>query len=338
VARRQPLGAQEREDLTKALLSGFPTRERLDALLDFGLDKRPDDYPGAVSAAVQKLVTDVNADDGVTRLVTQAVKRTPNASLRAFHDEYFALVSPEARGPSFQSQITGLGFQNLGDWIDRATAIKAQVCRVEVGNATGTGFLVGPDLVITNYHVIESVVGSQSPGVVLRFDLTAPGRAGSERTLAAEWLVEFSRYSAVDLDENATSTAPANELDYAVLRTKAAVGDEPVNQGRRRGWQAFSKQAPICTEGAPLVIVQHPQGEHMQMALDTNAILKVGPTRVRYRTNTKHGSSGSPCFDLAWNLLALHHSGDQSFKAIWNEGIPVRSIADSATLSATGGS
>jgi V8-like Glu-specific endopeptidase len=51
-------------------------------------------------------------------------------------------------------------------------------------------------------------------------------------------------------------------------------------------------------------------------------------TRVRYRTNTEEGSSGSPCFNQDWELVALHHSGDPNFErpATYNEGIPFEAI------------
>jgi V8-like Glu-specific endopeptidase len=53
-------------------------------------------------------------------------------------------------------------------------------------------------------------------------------------------------------------------------------------------------------------------------------------TRVRYRTNTEAGSSGSPCFDINWNLIALHHLGDPNYdqlhKPEYNQGIPISAI------------
>lgn len=33
-------------------------------------------------------------------------------------------------------------------------------------------------------------------------------------------------------------------------------------------------------------------------------------TRVLYRNNTEVGSTGAPCFDANWNLVALHLGGN----------------------------
>jgi len=51
-------------------------------------------------------------------------------------------------------------------------------------------------------------------------------------------------------------------------------------------------------------------------------------TRVRHRTNTQAGSSGSPCFDRNWNLIALHHYGDAKYghAPLFNQGIPIAAI------------
>ena len=68
------------------------------------------------------------------------------------------------------------------------------------------------------------------------------------------------------------------------------------------------------------------------MALDTEAVLTVNAnnTRVRYATTTEYGASGSPCFDLMWNLIALHHYGDPAYKQppTYNQGIPIGAIRD----------
>ena len=75
----------------------------------------------------------------------------------------------------------------------------------------------------------------------------------------------------------------------------------------------------------------------LKVALETRSILSVNAngTRIRHRTNTDPGSSGSPCFDKNWDLVALHHIGDPNFdpahKPEWNEAIPVKAIRDLLT-------
>ena len=71
----------------------------------------------------------------------------------------------------------------------------------------------------------------------------------------------------------------------------------------------------------------------MKLALDTQAVVEVNQNqaRVRYRTNTEPGSSGSPVFDQNWNLVALHHSGEPAFQPHWNEGIPFATIVNLLT-------
>jgi hypothetical protein len=89
---------------------------------------------------------------------------------------------------------------------------------------------------------------------------------------------------------------------------------------------------PVLAAHDALFIVQHPKGDPLQLALDTDAVIgmNANSTRVQYGTNTLPGSSGSPCFDRDWNLVALHHSGDPDFdpahKAEYNEGIPFSAI------------
>lgn len=95
-----------------------------------------------------------------------------------------------------------------------------------------------------------------------------------------------------------------------------------------RGWIQVTNEEYAFLPHSPLIIMQHPKGEPLKLALDTDAIISVNAnsTRVTYKTNTEPGSSGSPCFNLNWDLVALHHSGDASFKPEYNEGIPLSAI------------
>ena len=130
------------------------------------------------------------------------------------------------------------------------------------------------------------------------------------------------------------------QLDYALLRVDGAPGNDPVGNKAEpaapsRKWIEVPTQVPDIDPNTALFIIQHPRGDPLQLALETNAIVAVNAnnTRVSYRTNTLLGSSGSPCFNSNWELVALHHSGDPNFdpahKPVYNEGIPIITIVKS---------
>jgi V8-like Glu-specific endopeptidase len=207
---------------------------------------------------------------------------------------------------------------------------EVRVCRVETSTSFGTGFLVGPNLVMTNYHVVADVLEDRQSvrDVVFRFDyrLLADGTTlnpGTEfRLHDSAWRVDDSPYSPEGPDE----------LDYALLRLDDSPGTMPINfnepGGQARGWFNVPTNSVCLKPGDPLHILQHPDARPLELALDTEAIIGISAnrTRVRYRTNTQRGSSGSPCFDAEWNLVALHHGGDPSYgdlseKGDWNQGV-----------------
>jgi hypothetical protein len=114
-------------------------------------------------------------------------------------------------------------------------------------------------------------------------------------------------------------------LDYALLRLSSPAGT-------RRGWIDIKSDAPKPGPNAPLLIVQHPAAAPLKLAMDTEAVIgeMFGGLRLRYRTNTDHGSSGAPCLAMDWSLVALHHLGDPALgPPIFNQGVPIGLIRDS---------
>jgi len=123
-----------------------------------------------------------------------------------------------------------------------------------------------------------------------------------------------------------------DHLDYALLRLSSSPGKMPVNSnepnGQPRGWFMVPTGPVTLNPGDPLFIMQHPDARPLELALDMDSVIRINAnrTRVRYRTNTEGGSSGSPCCDATWNLVALHHIGDSSYgpfskKGDWNQGV-----------------
>jgi hypothetical protein len=69
------------------------------------------------------------------------------------------------------------------------------------------------------------------------------------------------------------------------------------------------------------LVVGHPRGHDVRISLyDTRVIeLHEGEGRLRYRSPTDAGSSGSPVLDDDLNVIAMHHASNAG--AGFNEGI-----------------
>ena len=234
-----------------------------------------------------------------------------------------------------------LRIMNMEIWRSREASVSAQVCRIDVGGEPkGTGFLVGPNLVLTNHHVLTKLiageVGAADIRCVFDYKRLADGTVNQGRPvgLAAEWLVDKSPPSRGEIEGRPDDTPPTlDELDFALIRLADALGSAPVATAAAgpRGWVGLPVAQPPLPANAPMIIVQHPNSEPISMALDTSAVqgFNANRTRVRYATNTEPGSSGSPCFDFDWSLVALHHMGDPNWRnPTFNEGVPIGLIAE----------
>ncbi len=234
-----------------------------------------------------------------------------------------------------------LAFVDAGPWLDRMRAATQRTCRIEIEGSLGTGFLVGPDLVLTNYHVVEECVTGKTgwDRVSFRFGHRLDsGVSGASREVivgAAQQdpLLDASPYCAADLQ--GWGSPGEEELDYAFVRLERALGNEPEpGSSEQRGWFKLEESPPPPAKGQPLFILQHPGGAPLKLALDTDGVIGLNATgsRLLYHTNTEPGSSGSPCFDCHGRLVALHHLGDPASRlgrpAQYNQGVPITRIRD----------
>jgi V8-like Glu-specific endopeptidase len=319
--------------------------------------------PGAMPQVVVAVIEDAEARDRVHELVAAARAGNPtNVSLLKLSAAIGlepgaprAAGAPEEALAAASENLERMvdpqrGIADLGSFAAKIQELLHRVCAVELGNQWGTGFLIGPDTILTNHHVVaDAIRGSFDPASIqVRFDfqrlrdgLTTNG--GVVYGLADDWLVHATPHSAVDLQAYDESKTPDKaELDYAVLRTRVKVGMEtpsgPVEM--QRGWIAPRAQAYEFPLDTFLMVVQHPC--HAPISFDSadDAVMRVntGGTRVHYRINTLGGSSGSPVFDRNLDLVALHHGGEpgspdqllpcqkQLTPASYNEGIPIAAI------------
>lgn len=336
-----------------AFFSAFSQQEFED-LLFHRLNDRIDNYVSqnrSLRAVIAGVVDAYSRRDWEGQLINKAIEARPsNAALLRLASTQKAAAAPQ--GDNLEKTIRDTNsFLDAAVWLNKAGKLQVCVCRMEIGaqgggTIFGTGFLIGADLLMTNYHVVQSVIAledndknykgprAKASDVECRFDYKIVSNGaksmGTCFGLAKDWRVALS-------PNNPSGREPGiGELDCAVVRLaqrpgELAVGDNPRVPGDPRGWISLPAkgEVPSFTTHSPLFIIQHPEGDPLKLTLDTDAIESVNPTRtrVRYRTNSEPGSSGSPCFDQNWNLVALHHSGDPNFSPQFNEGIPMDTIA-----------
>jgi len=317
-------------------------------------------------AVVTRIIEHAESRDWVDELVAAA--RAANAENRALV-EMAAAIGLEPAGvritegakdkalPAVTRSLERLvdasrGIADLGSYAVKIQELLRRVCAIEVGDSTGTGFLIGPETVLTNHHVVQDVIaGHFNPvNVVLRFDYQRlrdgkTTNAGVEVGLARDggWLVDAEPHSHVDTLPYDEDRLPAeHELDYAVLRTGDKVGLLPPSGPLEveRGWiEPLAYDYDFPAESF-LMIVQHPCNDPISYDAPADAVMRVNPnsTRVHYRTNTLAGSSGSPVLNPDLELVAIHHAGEPGSPDAWkpcreritpaayNEGIPISSI------------
>ena len=182
--------------------------------------------------------------------------------------------------PGLQRNVRpNLTHLDINAWQTRLLQIKLQVCRIEMDeNAIGTGFLVGPDTVLTAWNVFEEAVkpgdSATNWGVVsimscFRTERFGPDKCSRCKPAAASIPVPTAPPRVPPI--LTTFPTPA-ELDYALLRMADRVGEEQVN-GAPRGWIALPKAALPLEADGPILIVQHPRGMPMKLAMDTQAVI-----------------------------------------------------------------
>jgi hypothetical protein len=223
-------------------------------------------------------------------------------------------------------------------WQAKMVRVQHRVCRLEIDSAAlGTGFLVGADAVLTNWHVLEFAKNeSKIDKLVCRFDyLRLPDdevQPGELIKLDATGILDTSPYSAAEKTAHPDDPLPTmEELDYALLRLARRIGEEQV-EGELRGWISLPTRMLPLPVDAPILILQHPLGSPMKLALDTQGVIGLTPNgaRLRYRTNTDPGSSGSPVLTMDWDIVALHHYGDPTWQnPVFNQGVPINLIRQS---------
>ena len=188
-----------------------------------------------------------------------------------------------------------------------AQAVGRVVLRDRRGRTVGfgTGWLCSPRTILTNHHVLEDAASAQFSVIEFNYELRPDGSLSTPLTLP--------------LDPD-TLFLTSQALDYSLVAVR---GDTSAF-----GWLPLYASVDKTVLGEALSIVQHPGGEPKQVALRENRLVDLLPDFLHYETDTAPGSSGSPVFNDAWEVVALHHSGvprtDAQGRTLRRDGQPLQ--------------
>jgi V8-like Glu-specific endopeptidase len=159
------------------------------------------------------------------------------------------------------------------------------VCKIHVsGGGSGTGFITQNQFLYTNHHVIDNKEKAALSQVEFGYD--DPDMPSIQYDLTGEGFI----------------TSPSDGLDFARIKIKDRA-DKPLQQ-----WGALTIKATQPGTQDVLTIIQHPQGRRQEIAFSDSGN-STWDHRLHYKVSTEPGSSGSPVFDIGWNVIAIHHAG-----------------------------
>ncbi|MEU5331306.1 effector-associated domain EAD1-containing protein [Streptomyces parvus] len=349
-----PLDGRIAERFSEALMDAFQP-EQLRQLLYYRLDKQLAriSMQSSYDAVVFDVLRAADSEGWLERLATAARQSRPahaglfvtaqNLGLAVDSSSLESILN--VRAPEIHPELfrAGLGL------------IEGRVCRVEsvrsgIPRPLGTGFLVGPDLCLTSFHVVEGLFGGQlrPDEVRVRFDFKLGVRRHGDlgapvlpqqateavSALAAQWCVAYAPYGDADHDPAGERVPTVGELDFALLRLADSPGSRPIGEDAEpsspeRGW--IDTHAPVTLhEGDDIVILQHLLGGPMRLAFGKITAVTPNGTRIRHTADTDQGSSGSPCFTLALDLAAIHQAGDPRQESwhvpAYNRAVPIAPV------------
>lgn len=233
------------------------------------------------------------------------------------------------------------------NYLEKGLHAGRAVCRINIISSEGeegfgTGFMIAPDILITNNHVLPNENYGRLSYAEFSYekgkdDLPIP--------------VKIFRF------EPSRLFYTNEELDFTIIAVHSLATDGSIPLSNF----AFLKLNPNLgktKEGNYVSIIQHPDGKMKKVAIRENQITNLDmPKFIRYVTDTKSGSSGAPVFNDKWDVVALHHAGIPNYDSegrilnrsggIWdksqgeiqvdwieNEGVRVSSIVYDITTKA----
>ena len=196
----------------------------------------------------------------------------------------------------FYDDMLPAGYLKQGAEVARSV-VRLLTPRIENGSPIagksywGTAWMLAPGLLMTNHHVFNARDENEAD---------ANGADWSAQALATEVHFDVESESAAFAPKQILEVmASDSQLDFAVVRIDEVNDRQPL--------MVDSRVINIRPgEIVPLNVIQHPNGKAKKIAIRNNLATAAVSPQVRYFTSTYGGSSGSPVFNDAWDVVAIH--------------------------------
>jgi hypothetical protein len=318
VSRRdQVTDARTRSELMAALAEAFEPSE-FGSFLAARLDRRIETLSSVgepFRVIVFNVVGAADSEGWTADLVVRALEAKPgNVRLAALAAELgvWTLAGTAFTDRNLQARFASTKALDAREFAARLGWIETRVCRIEFGARWGTGFLIGPDLVLTAGLVIGRDADKLQSGRAW-FDYHRIGQSverGNSFGLVS--VVHYREYQ------------PDRASGYAVLRLSEPVGGMPVGRGvadsmaALRGWIEIASPKPVLL-GDPLIVVwSTPDGP---LAMSYGRVMDTGDVWLRHNANMAAGSAGAPCFSATLDAVAMHAGAPEADLAMSLAGI-----------------
>ncbi|RVP99220.1 DNA/RNA non-specific endonuclease [Sinorhizobium meliloti] len=282
----------------------------------------------ALSIEVEKVAL---AESNYVPAEERVLRRTRAEADTRFSARKNFLESPRSDPNGFERIIGQSDLMSI-NFLDRGRRAAAAVCRIKVpsdgGAWYGTGFLVGPRLLLTNHHVLGNADEASQCEAEFGYEHDIDGvlREGVRFNLRPHEIF----YTNAELDITFVAVTPLSNEGV------------PIDRYGRLPLIPLSGKA---IDGEWVTIIQHPNSEPKQIAIRASQIIVLDPEAapdvnldhfIHYSTDTEPGSSGAPVFNDQWQVLALHHKavpepkkpGRSEGETVWiaNEGVRISAI------------
>jgi hypothetical protein len=233
-------------------------------------------------------------------------------------------------------------YRDTVGYVQALTNLSLRTALISIeGRPSGTGVLVGEDLVLTAAHVIHARnwTPTASKSIATVFDLVEqPGRSQAETGIRIPVARIVAGSPPTESEVRATAgkdwNAPSENLDFALLQlavpVPVPVAWEAVARTSSRGYYLLSTDIYRFEPASILMFAQYSLNGFLEFSFIRHSPqLNSAETRIRYRCNILPGSSGAPIVDTRGKLVAIHHYSTGEV----NEGIPISAIARDLTSS-----